>query len=289
MYKGEDGYLDLQSQVILSGKDRGDRTGTGTSSLFSAQLMFDLRDSFPLLTTKKMAFNSIIGELLWFLSGRTNLETLRWFTFGDPDSDKRTIWDDNVGAWDDGVFGDGLGGGFIYGKQWRNFQGAFRTNHDQVASLLGEAKNNPESRRLLVNAWNSAEIEADLMCLPPCHFAWQVYIEDGYLNLKWNQRSCDLFLGIPFNIASYAALTHLLAHWLGLKPGYLIGDLTNVHIYKNHFDAVAEQLSRRPINCNTKLVIPEDINLSNLEDFWAGDFSIENYQSHPPIKAPMAV
>lgn len=287
MYNGEEGYLALLKEIMDNGKDRGDRTGTGTRSIFSAQIEFDLTERFPLLTTKKMATRAIVGELLWMLDGKSDLKSLRKLTFGNENSDKKTIWDDNIKTYQGSEQG-----GALYGEQWRGFVGYVSGDYgfvDQLKIVLRDAKANPESRRLLVSSWNAAEIEHDQMALPPCHFAWQIYIEDGYLDLKWNQRSCDVFLGIPFNIASYAALAQILAQWLGLKPRMLVGDLTNIHIYHNHFDAVNEQLRRTPVWCNTKLVVPDNIELDNLEDFWAGDFSIESYESHPPIKAPMAV
>jgi len=285
-YVGEEGYLRLLDDIMIHGKDRGDRTGTGTRSLFSATVMFDLQERFPLLTTKKMATKSIFGELLWFLSGDSDLGSLRTFTFGFKDN-QRTIWDDNIVKYSGSNTGSG---GLLYGVQWREFAGrdsGLEIYSDQISELLEEASQNPESRRLLVNAWNSAEIREQLMALPPCHFAFQLYIEDGFLNLKWNQRSCDAFLGVPFNIASYAALTHIFARILGLKPGILIGDLTNVHIYNNHFDAVREQLENEIIKCDTRLLIP-NITLDNIRYFSANDFVIEKYESHKPIKAPMA-
>lgn len=291
MYKGEEGYLQLLNDIIVEGVDRGDRTGTGTRSIFSAQIEFDLQESFPLLTTKKMATKAIFGELLWFLDGKSDLASLRRFTFGDENSTKKTIWDDNIKSWDSAQ----KWGGYLYGKQWRGFcglgpgSGPDAVGWDQIHGLLEDVRRNPESRRLIVNAWNAAEINHDMMALPPCHFAFQVYIEKGYLNLKFSMRSSDVFLGLPFNIASYAALTHILADWLGYKLGKLIGDLTNVHIYQNHFEAVREQLSREVLDCKTKLTLPEGMTLDNLHEYTASDFTITGYDSHPAIKAPMAV
>lgn len=294
MYKQEIGYLDLLQEILSNGSKRGDRTGTGTRSIFSACVGFDLREGFPLLTTKKMATNAIIGELLWFLSGDSNLSALRYHTYGDANSDKKTIWDDNIKAWD----AAGESGGLLYGVQWRNFAGSSYgpvdnwvepIYNDQVSTVLDEAKRNPESRRLIVDAWNAAEIYHKEMALPPCHFAWQLYIDGDYIDLKWNQRSVDTFLGLPFNIASYATLLSLFGKWLNKQPRMLVGDLTNVHIYENHIDAVNTQLRNIPIACRPKLHIPSNIRLDNLHKFTAKDFYITDYCSHNKIFAPMAV
>lgn len=283
-FEGEEGYLRLLDEVITFGKIRGDRTGTGTHSLFSAALSFNLQDGFPLLTTKKMAWKSIVGELLWFLSGSSELGDLRKFTYGSTDN-RKTIWDADIERWWAEAGTTGTNGGRLYGPQWRDF-GDQRC--DQVVGLLEEAKTNPESRRLLINAWNASDIDNDWLALPPCHFAVQFYIEDGKLNCKWNQRSVDCFLGLPFNIASYALLTHIFAQWLDLEVGYLVGDLTNVHVYQTHIDAVREQLKNEPLTL-CEVNIPK-VTLEQIEDFevWAKDFTLDGYESHQQIKAPMA-
>lgn len=276
---GEEGYLRLLDEVRIFGEQRTDRTGVGTRSLFSATLGFDLQDGFPLLTTKKMAWNAIVGELLWFLAGKSDLPSLRYYTYGSKEP-RKTIWDDNIKAWT--VDEDG---GWLYGVQWRNWA---QEEVDQVTNLLNEAKTNPQSRRLLINAWNAYDIKYNMMALPPCHFAVQFYIEHGRLNCKWNQRSVDCFLGLPFNIASYALLTHIFADWLDLKVGMLVGDLTNVHIYNTHLDAVKEQLQNTPLtlcDVNIPKITLEDI---ENEKVWAKHFTLDGYESHPQIKAPMA-
>jgi len=292
MYKEEEGYLELLDNIMTYGTDRGDRTGTGTRSIFHANIQFDFSESFPILTTKKVFWNGVMGELLWFLSGKSDLSSLRKFTHG-KDKGQKTIWDIDFARWhrtgDRSVPEDE--GGNLYGKQWRDF-----TSHsegesihaDQVRSVLEEARRNPESRRLLVNAWNAADIEHERLSLPPCHFCYQLYIENGKLNLKWSQRSVDSFLGLPFNIASYAMLTQIYAHWLGYEPGLVIGDLTNVHVYKTHFDAVNEQLKRQPLDYAIGPDMPTGFTLDTIDQFTALDFPLKKYESHPPIKAPMS-
>lgn len=282
MYKGEYGYLKMLEDILIFGKDRGDRTGTGTRSVFSSQLTFDLEDGFPAMTTKKLFFNGVAGELLWFLSGSNSLKDLRRFTYGE-DKGQHTIWSDDYEK-----FGRGDKGGRIYGQQWRAAAGEHSdfgmVYVDQLKEILDIASSNPESRRLLVNSWNASEVVSNQMALPPCHFAFQFYIEDGKLNCKWNQRSCDVFLGVPFNIASYALLTHLYATWLNLKVGTLIGDLTNVHIYHNHFVQVEDQISRTPYT-PPRLLVPNYISLDNISNYTADDFKLVNYNHHPTIKA----
>lgn len=288
LYRGEKGYLQMLNDIMDHGKDRGDRTGTGTRSVFSSQIEFDLQQGFPALTTKKLAFKTMVGELLWFLNGNTDLKSLREFTHGQ-DNNQHTIWTDDITKFncrsEYSIVNDG---GNLYGKQWRNFEGCGMHSGtflecDQIREVLEIAKKDPTSRRMVINAWNAAEIKWDQTALPPCHFAVQFYIEDSELNCKWSQRSCDSTLGIPFNIASYALLTHLFAKWLGLEVGSLIGDLTNVHIYKDHFDGVSEQLTRTPYKLPT-ISIPDTITLDNIHEFTAGNFELVNYQHHPAIK-----
>lgn len=290
MYQGEKGYLELLDHIMTHGVDRGDRTKTGTRSIFHANLGFNLwADGFPVLTTKKLFWKGVMGELLWFLSGRTDLDSLRKFTYG-KDKDQKTIWDIDYARWHrtgDRYVPENEGGN-LYGKQWRHFTSNWNGGIaiDQIKWVLEEAKRNPESRRLIVNAWNAADVAHETQALPCCHFAFQLYIEDGKLNLKWNQRSVDYATGCPFNIASYAMLTHIFAHWLDLEAGYVIGDLTNVHIYNNHFDAVREQLLRSPLPLCKAPIIPSDFTLDTMHQFTALDFPLINYQSHPSICLP---
>lgn len=290
-------YSDILRTIIDYGEERGDRTGTGTKSIFSSTFVHDLSKGFPLLTGKEMNLHLIVAELVWFLKGNTNVDVLRELTWG-LGSKKKTIWDanyDNQGV----ALGYSKGElGPIYGKQWRGFGSYYKTEHgnlkpsgvivDQLQDIITEAKRNPESRRLLVSAWNPLEL--DKMALPPCHWAFELYISNGKLNLKWHQRSVDVFLGLPFNIASYALLAHILASILGLEPGLLIGDLSNVHIYSNHIDQVMEYLSRDTRELPS-LVMPK---LNDLDEITSYKFDlksifVEGYNPHPSIKAPMAV
>ena len=297
VFHGEQGYLDLTKYILNHGTNRNDRTNTGTKSIFHATLAFDLTQGFPALTTKKLFWNGVMGELLWFLSGRTDLESLRRFTYG-KDNNQKTIWDIDYTRWHNTGRRDVPvnEGGRLYGKQWRDFSSAWDdgvgrevgTHVDQIKTLLNTAATNPTSRRLLVSAWNAADISEENMALPPCHVMHQLYIEDGKLNLKWSGRSSDFLLGAPFNIASYAMLTHIYAHWLNLTPGMLISDLTNVHIYNTHIEAIEEQLTRTPYPLCTAPAIPDNFTLDTIDQFTALDFPLINYQSHPAIKAPMA-
>lgn len=256
-------YLDYLRNILDHGVDRDDRTGTGTRSVFGRQLRFDLRAGFPLVTTKKLHVRSIFHELLWFLSGDTNVRYLHEHGV--------TIWDE--WADDDGDLGP------IYGKQWRDFGGV-----DQIARLVESLRERPESRRHLVSAWNPGEMDA--MRLPPCHYAFQCYVADGRLSLMWQQRSVDSFLGLPFNIASYALLTHLLAEQTGYDVGELIFSGGDCHLYSNHLDQARQQVARNPRPL-PKLVIhrqPESI-----FDYRYDDFEIVDYDPHPHIAAPVAV
>ena len=261
-------YLDLLSDVMANGTDKSDRTGTGTRSVFGRQMRFDLSEGFPLLTTKKLHLKSIIYELLWFLAGDTNVKYL---------NDRGvTIWDE----WAD-ENGDL---GHVYGYQWRSWPTPDGQHIDQISQLIDQIKRTPDSRRLLVSAWNVADI--DKMALPPCHTMFQFYVADGRLSCQLYQRSADLFLGVPFNIASYALLTTMVAQVCGLKAGEFVHTLGDVHIYNNHFEQVAEQLSRTPGALPTMKLNPD---VKSIFDFQYEDFSLENYIAAPSIKAPIAV
>ncbi len=261
-------YLDLLRDVRNGGSKRADRTGTGTLSVFGRQLRFDLTDGFPLVTTKKVHLRSIIAELLWFLRGDTNVGWLR--------EQNVTIWDE--WADDRGDLGP------VYGAQWRSWKGADGRTHDQITAVLDGIRNNPDSRRLIVSAWNVGEIEH--MALAPCHAIFQFYVADGRLSCQLYQRSADLFLGVPFNIASYALLTHLMAQVTGLQPGEFVHTFGDAHIYSNHVDQVDEQLSRDTRSL-PKLQLNTDI--TDLFAFTADDIVIVDYDPHPRISAPVAV
>jgi thymidylate synthase len=261
-------YLDYLQHILDHGVRKEDRTGTGTLSVFGCQLRFDLSEGFPLVTTKKLHLRSIIHELLWFLSGDTNIRYLR--------ENGVTIWDE--WANEDGDLGP------VYGKQWRRWEGKNGIVVDQISQLIDQIRKNPDSRRLMVTAWNPAEIEG--MALPPCHYGFQCYVAQGRLSLMWNQRSVDSFLGLPFNIASYALLTHMLAQQTGLEVGDLIFTGGDCHIYSNHLEQVEEQLSREPYPL-PQLVLHRKP--PSIFDYRYEDFEIVNYQHHPPIKAPVAV
>ena len=261
-------YHDLLRLVLDNGEPRADRTGTGTLSVFGAQARFDLRERFPLLTTKKLHLKSIIHELLWFLRGDTNVRSLN--------ERGVTIWDE----WADGN-GD-LGP--VYGAQWIRWRGADGAVVNQIDSVIAEIKRNPESRRLIVNAWNVAEI--DEMALPPCHVLFQFYVRDGELSCQLYQRSADLFLGVPFNIASYALLTMMVAQVCDLRPGEFIHTFGDLHLYQNHLDQARQQLSRefRPL---PRMELNAAV--KSIYDFRFEDFVLSDYDPHPAIKAPIAV
>ena len=261
-------YHDLLRLVLEKGEPRQDRTGTGTLSVFGAQARFDLRERFPLLTTKKLHLKSIIHELLWFLRGDTNVRSLN--------ERGVTIWDE--WADDNGELGP------VYGAQWIRWRGANGAVVNQIDSVIAEIKRNPESRRLIVNAWNVAEI--DEMALPPCHVLFQLYVSDGELSCQLYQRSADLFLGVPFNIASYALLTMMVAQVCGLRPGEFIHTFGDLHLYQNHLDQAREQLSRgfRPL---PRMELNGAV--KSIYDFRFEDFVLSDYAPHPAIKAPIAV
>jgi thymidylate synthase len=261
-------YHDLLRLVLENGEPRADRTGTGTLSVFGAQARFDLRERFPLLTTKKLHLKSIIHELLWFLRGDTNVHSLN--------EKGVTIWDE--WADDAGELGP------VYGAQWIRWRGAEGAVINQIDEVIAEIKRNPESRRLIVSAWNVAEI--DKMVLPPCHVLFQFYVHDGELSCQLYQRSADLFLGVPFNIASYSLLTMMVAQVCDLRPGEFIHTFGDLHLYQNHLDQAREQLSRefRPL---PRMQLTGAV--KSIYDFRFEDFVLSDYDPHPAIKAPIAV
>jgi thymidylate synthase len=261
-------YLDVLRHVMHNGAEKSDRTGTGTRSVFGAQMRFDLNAGFPLVTTKKLHLRSIIHELLWFLKGETNIAYLK--------DNKVSIWDEWADA--NGDLGP------VYGKQWRSWAGADGRTIDQITWLVNEIKRNPDSRRLIVSAWNVGEL--DKMALMPCHALFQFYVANGKLSCQLYQRSADLFLGVPFNIASYALLTHMIAQVCDLGVGDFVHTLGDAHIYSNHYDQVNEQLSRS----TRKLpILKLNTSVRDLFEFKFEDIEIVGYDPHPAIKAPVAV
>lgn len=261
-------YLDLMKKAYTEGDDRVDRTGTGTRSIFGHQMRFNLAEGFPLVTTKKCHVKSIILELLWFLKGSGNVTWLQ--------ENGVRIW--NEWADDKGDLGP------VYGVQWRSWKGADGKTHDQIKDVVEAIKNNPTSRRLLVNAWNVGELEH--MALPPCHMMFQFYVSQGKLSCQLYQRSADIFLGVPFNIASYSLLTMMMAQVTGLRPGEFIHTLGDAHIYKNHFEQVELQLSRQP-RPRPRVKINPDV--KNIDDFKYEDFELDGYDPHPHIKGKVSV
>lgn len=261
-------YLDLCREVLEKGTSKEDRTGTGTVSLFGYQMRFDLSEGFPLLTTKKLHTKSIIYELLWFLAGDTNVKYLQ--------ENGVRIW--NEWADENGNLGP------VYGKQWRSWAGADGRTVDQIQNVLDQLKTNPDSRRMIVNAWNVGEINE--MALPPCHCLFQFYVADGKLSCQLYQRSADIFLGVPFNIASYALLTMMMAQVSGLKPGEFVHTLGDAHIYNNHMDQVKLQLTRKPGTLPKMKLNPE---VKDLFSFTFEDFTLEDYHAQPHIKGAVSV
>ena len=261
-------YLDLMKYVRESGTEKGDRTGTGTLSVFGYQMRFNLEEGFPLVTTKKVHLKSIIYELLWFLKGSTNIDYLN---------------EHGVSIWDE--WADERGElGPVYGAQWRSWPTQDGSSIDQISEVINQIKANPDSRRLIVSAWNVSQI--DSMALPPCHAIFQFYVANGRLSCQLYQRSADIFLGVPFNIASYALLVLMMAKVTGLKPGEFVHTLGDAHLYLNHLDQVDEQLKRQPFPL-PRMSITKDI--KNVLDIEYEDFSLEDYESHPHISAPIAV
>ncbi len=261
-------YLDLMELALNKGVEKRDRTGTGTRSIFGHQMRFDLSEGFPLVTTKKVHLKSIIYELLWFLRGETNVQWLNEHGV--------TIWDEWADA--NGELGP------VYGAQWRSWPGDHGGTIDQISGLIQDIKANPDSRRLIVTAWNPADISK--MALAPCHCLFQFYVADGKLSCQLYQRSADIFLGVPFNIASYALLTLMVAQVTGLKPGEFIHSFGDAHLYLNHLDQAREQLSRQPFALPSMRLNPA---VKDIFDFKFEDFTLENYQSHSSIKAPISV
>ncbi len=261
-------YLDLMQQVLDHGTQKSDRTGTGTLSVFGHQMRFDLAKGFPLVTTKKCHMKSIVHELLWFLQGTSNIDYLKQHNV--------TIWDE---------WADAQGNlGPVYGVQWRSWPAPDGRHIDQITQVIEQIKKNPDSRRLIVSAWNVADI--DKMALAPCHALFQFYVADGKLSCQLYQRSADIFLGVPFNIASYALLTLMVAQVCGLKPGEFVHTLGDAHLYSNHLDQTREQLSRTPRALPTLKINPA---VKDIFAFKFEDFVLENYDPHPAIKAPIAV
>ena len=261
-------YLTLLEHVKQNGQKKEDRTGTGTMSVFGYQMRFNLNEGFPLLTTKKVHLKSVIYELLWFLSGDTNIKYLK---------------DNGVSIWDEWADENGNLGP-VYGHQWRSWPTSEGKEIDQISNLINQIKKTPDSRRLIVSAWNVGEINK--MKLPPCHCFFQFYVADGRLSCQLYQRSADIFLGVPFNIASYALLTQMIAHVCGLECGEFIHTLGDAHIYTNHIDQVNEQLRRKPKKLPQIKINPS---VKNIFDFKYEDFSLEGYDPYPLIKAPVAV
>ena len=261
-------YLDLLNRILDEGVEKGDRTGTGTTSVFGHQLRFDLSRGFPLLTTKKLHLRSIIHELLWFLKGDTNTAYLK---------------ENGVGIWDEWADEDGNLGP-VYGHQWRSWAAPGGETIDQVSQVVEQIRENPDSRRMIVSAWNVGELES--MALPPCHLLYQFYVADGRLSCQLYQRSADVFLGVPFNIASYALLLLMMAQVTGLQPGDFVHTFGDVHLYSNHIDQARLQLSREPREL-PRMKIQREV--EDVFSFRFEDFLLEGYDPHPHIKAPVAV
>ncbi len=261
-------YLDLLNRILDEGVEKGDRTGTGTTSVFGHQLRFDLSRGFPLLTTKKLHLRSIIHELLWFLKGDTNTAYLK---------------ENGVGIWDEWADEDGNLGP-VYGHQWRSWGTPGGETIDQVSQVVEQIRENPDSRRIIVSAWNVGELES--MALPPCHLLYQFYVADGRLSCQLYQRSADVFLGVPFNIASYSLLLLMMAQVTGLEPGDFVHTFGDVHLYSNHLDQARLQLSREPREL-PRMKIQREV--EDIFSFRFEDFLLEGYDPHPHIKAPVAV
>ena len=293
-------YLRHLNHILINGEEREDRTGVGTKSIFGLQMRFDLRKEFPAVTTKRLAWRAVVSELIWFLEGSGDERRLAEILHGTRDTDKKTIWTANAEAdyWKPKAKYDG-DLGRVYGVQWRNwhtpvtlekkqFKGIEYTQAnnsvDQVTKLISDIKQDPTSRRHILTAWNPGEL--DNMALPPCHVMSQFYVNNGELSCQMYQRSADMFLGVPFNIASYSLLTHMIAHACDLKVGDFVHTIGDAHIYNDHIDQVHEQIKRDPLP-GPKLII--DCNSKDIFDIKMEHINLINYQSHPPISAPMAV
>ena len=261
-------YLQLLETILETGAIKEDRTGTGTRSIFGHQLRFDLADGFPMLTTKKLHLKSIVYELLWFLRGDTNIEFLK---------------DNGVSIWDDWADEEGNLGP-VYGHQWRSWGAADGSSIDQISQVQEQIRNQPDSRRMIVSAWNVGQLSD--MALPPCHLLFQFYVAEGHLSCQMYQRSADVFLGVPFNIASYALLTMMMAQATDLKPGHFVHTLGDAHLYQNHLEQANLQLTRDPRPLPTMKINPE---VQSIFDFCFDDFQLESYDPHPHIRAPVAV
>ena len=286
-------YLDALKNILENGEDRPDRTGVGTRSIFGLQMRFNLEDGFPAITTKKLAWRAVVSELLWFIEGSGDENRLREILHGDRYSEKRTIWTDNAEAdyWVKRKLQRHPGDlGRVYGVQWRRWRKPLvrinkvvLQNHDQLLELISGIKEDPYSRRHIISAWNPGEL--DLMALPPCHMMAQFYVNNGKLSCQMYQRSADMFLGVPFNIASYALFTHMIAQVCNLEVGELIITLGDAHIYNNHFEQVKEQIKREPKPLATLELNSE---ISVITEFDMEDVELVGYESHEAIKSPMA-
>lgn len=270
-------YLNILRRIYEDGVDRSDRTGVGTRTLFGIQMRFDMADGFPAVTTKKLAFRSMAAELLWFIHGSRDVKELQ--QMGSH------IWDANANAdyWKPKAEFEG-DVGRIYGVQWRNWRKPQGDEIDQLQDVIANIKSNPHSRRHVVTAWNPGEL--DQMALPPCHILFQFFVANGKLSLQMYQRSCDMFLGVPFNIASYSLLLHMVAQVTDLKPGEFIHTLGDAHIYHNHFEQVEKQVSREPLSLPRIRLNPD---IRDIDDFTMDDIELIDYEYHPAIRAPMAV
>ena len=278
-------YLDALKQVLENGTDKQDRTGTGTKAIFGMQMRFNMKEGFPAITTKKLAWKSVVSELLWFIEGTGDERRLAEILHGTHDQDKKTIWTANAEAsyWKPKAhFPGDLGR--VYGVQWRHWKNYEGMEIDQLAAAIKEIKEKPSSRRIIVNAWNPGELEQ--MALPPCHTFFQFFVVNNKLSLQMYQRSCDMFLGVPFNITSYSLLLHMISQVTNLEPYEFIHTLGDAHIYINHLEQVKEQLTRKPLPLPQLKLNP---NIKNIEDFKMEDIELADYQYHPTIKAPMAI
>jgi thymidylate synthase len=287
-------YLNALKNILENGDERPDRTGVGTKSIFGLQMRFDLSEGFPAVTTKKLAWKAVVSELIWFIEGSGDEGRLREILHGERYTDKKTIWSDNASApyWvEKRLQRHPADLGRVYGVQWRKWRKPLvrvnkvvLQNHDQLIELINGIKEDPYSRRHIITAWNPGEL--DLMALPPCHMMAQFYVNNGKLSCQMYQRSADMFLGVPFNIASYALFTHMIAQVCNLEVGDLIITIGDAHIYSNHIEQVKEQLKRKPLPLPT-LELNKDIEV--ITDFEMTDIELTNYKSHDAIKAPMAV